>query len=61
MMIGEALRQLDPGAEFAQPVLEALRRRDSAKGTDVGIGQATEGKPFGGVNVLQNRAVGGST
>src|SRR6476620_281071 len=59
MVIGEALRQFDAGSEFAQAVLEAFRRRDSAKGTDIGVGQAAKGKLFPAVNVLQiERLVG---
>jgi hypothetical protein len=53
MVISEALGQFDPGSEFAQAVLEAFRRCDAAKGTDVGVRSGGQGKLFPGVDVLQ--------
>ena len=42
MMIGEALCQFDPSAEFAQAFFEAFRRGDAAKRTDVSVAQAVQ-------------------
>ena len=40
MVIGVALGQFDARSEFAQAILETFRRRDAAKGTDIGVAQA---------------------
>src|SRR5437868_3458735 len=59
MMVRVALRQFKARPKFAQAILEAFRRGDSANGTDVGVAETFERNLFAGQNVLEmERLVG---
>src|SRR5690349_20128902 len=53
VMVSEALRQFDLGAEFAQAVLKTFRRGDATERADVGVVEAAERDLLPGVDVLK--------